>query len=690
MAGVRMRAGSAGATLTLMGDVGWDITAGGVAAALRDLGEQPLTVSLHSYGGDAFAGVAVHNMLARHKGPKTVIVEGVAASAASLIAMAGDRIVMPENAFLMIHNAWMGALGDSDAMRGAADLLDLVSGAYRQTYARRTGLAEEEVAALMAAETWMPAALALERGFATEIAAPAEVRADATRLGRFVNVPAALLALATPLSPPAPPAPRKETAMSDAAAGPSGPPPHTGSGVQPPAPAAPLRAAATVAELQGIAARAELGAEWVLAQLAAGVTASEATGAALDAAIQARRDGRVDAAAAGRPPIPGQSLHVTRDEGDTLRARLSGAFGTHMLATARGAAPQYAPEEREFAGMGFHALARELMAARGTRNVHRMDGVQLVEALLGGGGAFASGAMHTTSDFAGVLANTLNKTVRELYAAFPNTWSSWCDEVEVADYKQITAATIGQPSEVEAFAEGSQIQIGTIAEDPAETYQVSERGILLPVGKQALVNDDTRALTRAAQNLALGAYTGLRRVVFGILSANAAMADANPLFHASHSNLGTAGPMTATTLGALIALLDAMPGPTRAGRRAASLPPTTAAALITGSNSRRITLELLGGTIMPTQPNNALPPEMRALMQPVFDPLLNGAGTPQPYYAARTEPGLRPVEIAYIRGQRQPQISQAERIDYTGVTFRCLFDFGAKAVTWRTAAANLG
>jgi len=671
--GVAIVAAAAGITLTLMGDVGWDITVSGVAAALRGHEGKPLTISLNSLGGSAFDGVAIHNVLARHKGPKTVIVEGVAASAASLIAMAGDRIVMPENSFLMIHNAWGGVVGQADEMREQAALLDMVSSAYRSTYAARTGLPEAEIAAMMSATTWMGAAEAVTRGFATEATAPRDIAAYASRAETLAEAPAAILAAFRPPSA-IPEMPNMK---------------------------------ATLAELRTIAARANLGADWVLAQAEAEATTVAATEAALDvlatasaqaaqaAAAQAAEATRVaaataaaNAAAAGAPAAtPG--FTVTRDAGDTLRARVSNAFAAQIAANARGVAVTYADDQREFAGIGMLGVARELMAAAGVRNVHRLDNAQVADMLLGGGAPFASGT-HTTGDFVGVLANTLNKTVRELYGAYPNTWSAWTDEAEVGDYKQITAATIGQASEPEIFAEGGQVKIGTIAEDPAETYQVSERGILLPVSKQALVNDDTRALTRAAQNLALGAYTGLRRVVFGILTANANMADGNALFSTTHKNLGTAGAMTATSLGQLIALLDAQTGPTRAGRLAAPLPPTMSAALVTGSNNRRTALELLGATIVPNAKDAALPAEMRAMMAPVFDPFLNGASTPQPYYAVRTEAGMRPVEISYIRGQRTPQVTQAERIDYTGITFRVLFDFGAKAVTWRTGAANLG
>jgi ATP-dependent protease ClpP protease subunit len=661
MQAVQMRADAERATLTLMGDVGFEIQPAAVAAALRQAGKRPLTVHVHSYGGDALAGIAIHNMISRHEGAKTVVVEGIAASAASLIAMAGDRIVMPANAFLMIHEAWGLAVGGADALRGQADLLDMISAAYRRTYAARSGKDEDEVAALMAAETWFTAEDAVAAGFATESAEPAEMRADASRLARFTRVPAGLSACAahtTTTTPPAPPASPEEVRMTE---------PVPQAGGQPPAPippAAPLvPQAATLAQLEEIAARGRLGSDFVVAQMRAGAT------------VQAATDAVIDAMAANRPEPVGPSVVVTRDAGDTLRARLSSAFN----ATVTGRAP--AESEREFAGVGFHGVIRELLAASGERNVHRLSGMDLVNRIFAAGG-------HTTSDFAGVLANSLNKTVRDLYGAFPNTWSSWCDEVEVADYKQITAATIGQFSELDVIAEGGQVRVGTIAEDLPELYAVSERGGLMPVSKQALVNDDLRALTRSAQDMALAAYTTLRRTVFGILTTNAAMADTIALFNASHSNLATASALDAAAFGALRTLLQNQVGPARAGRTASPLPPVQSVALLCGPARETRALELTTPLIVPNAVGNALPTAYRSSTSVVVEPMLSTGNNP--FYMARTEPGMRVVEIAYIRGMRTPQVTQAERIDYTGVTFRCLFDFGAKAVTWRTAAANLG
>ena len=656
MKGVQMRAGGDGAAvLTLMGDVGADITPQAVAEALKKAGEGPVTVSLHSYGGDALAGVAVHNMLARHPGPKTVIVEGVAASAASLIAMAGDRIVMPANALMMIHEAWGLAIGDSEEMRKQADLLETVSGAYRRTYAARSGLPEEEVAALMRAETWFTAEEAVAAGFATETAEPVAVRAMAIPDGRFSRAPAALAAFAP--NPPALPVPQ-EVSMTESAplaaeeAAPA---------ILPPAPAP---EPATIAEVKAIAARARLPDSWVLRQIESG------------ASLEAVRDAAIDAVAAAAMPPVRPAVTVLRDEGDTFRAQASAALADTIIGRAPSA------ESGDLRGFGLQTLARELLARAGERNVHRLTAGQVADRIMASGG-------HTTSDFAGVLANTVNKSVRELYTAMPNTWSAWCEEIEVPDFKPITAASIGHFPEPLQIAEGGPVTYGTIGEE-SETYAVKEWARLFAVSRQMLVNDDARALANTIQQAAFGAYNAVRRRVFAELTNNPNMADGNPLFSAAHGNLGTAGALSSTTFSQLYQLLCEQTGPSRTGQSpsAAPLPPPTSVALLVPPAEYRTALELASNMIVPTAAGVALPAEYRQMTTVLMDPFLKTGN--DPYYLARTEPGMRAVEIAYLQGNRVPQVTSAERIDYTGVTYRVSIAFDAKAVNWRTIAANLG
>ncbi len=129
-----------------------------------------IALRINSPGGDAFEGAAIYNLLRSQGKPVAVFVDGVAASAASIIAMAGDTITMGVNALMMIHNAWCDCRGDSTEMRKTADILDKVSRAISETYVHRTGKSAAKIKALMDAETWMSAEDCLRDGFATAIA----------------------------------------------------------------------------------------------------------------------------------------------------------------------------------------------------------------------------------------------------------------------------------------------------------------------------------------------------------------------------------------------------------------------------------------------------------------------------------------------------------------------------------------
>ena len=136
-------------------------------AALGDI--STLDVHINSPGGDIFAGFSLYNILNRHTATKTVHIDGLAASAASVVVMAGDVIKMPANATLMIHNAWTYAGGGAEELRKTADELDRINDQMADIYAARTGKEKDEISALMTAETWMSGTEALNMGFVNEL-----------------------------------------------------------------------------------------------------------------------------------------------------------------------------------------------------------------------------------------------------------------------------------------------------------------------------------------------------------------------------------------------------------------------------------------------------------------------------------------------------------------------------------------
>ena len=165
--------------LSIFDDIGaYGVSAKSFLNDLRTVTTDEVDVEINSPGGDVFAGLAIYNGL-RASGKKiNVKVLGLAASAASLVAMAGDTIEMPENAFMMIHNPWGFAMGGADEMRNTADVLDKIGTGLVSTYAKRTGKTDQEITALLDAETWMTAQEAVDAGFATSVTTALAVKAS--------------------------------------------------------------------------------------------------------------------------------------------------------------------------------------------------------------------------------------------------------------------------------------------------------------------------------------------------------------------------------------------------------------------------------------------------------------------------------------------------------------------------------
>lgn len=131
-----------------------------------------IAIYINSYGGSVFEGTAIYNQLRRHPAHKTVYVDGFACSIASVIAMAGDTVVMPRNALMMIHNMWTEAAGNAAELRKVADDLDIINAAGKQAYlAKSCGkISEEQLTAMMDQESWLTAEQCMQYGFADQYA----------------------------------------------------------------------------------------------------------------------------------------------------------------------------------------------------------------------------------------------------------------------------------------------------------------------------------------------------------------------------------------------------------------------------------------------------------------------------------------------------------------------------------------
>lgn len=190
--------GSDRAEIYLYGVIGGDwfgegVTAKQFADDLKALGSvKTIDLRINSEGGSVFDGKAIYSLLVEHKAKVITHIDGLAASAASFIAMAGDEIEIAEGGFVMIHNAWLFAMGDARELRRTAELLDTVNGTILDVYTARTKGDRAKLAKMMDDETWLTAEDAIKHGFANKMVQNLKVAASISHPDRFKNMPAAL------------------------------------------------------------------------------------------------------------------------------------------------------------------------------------------------------------------------------------------------------------------------------------------------------------------------------------------------------------------------------------------------------------------------------------------------------------------------------------------------------------------
>lgn len=169
----------------------WGVAAQDFVRELAGIKASTIHLRINSPGGDVFDALAIHNALKRHPAEIVSHVDGLAASAASIVALAGDRVLMGAGAFMMIHNAWGIAIGDAGTLRQVADTLEKITDSLVGIYATRTGKSADEIQQLLDDETWLSAEEAIEGGFADETE-EVEKASASFDLSKFRNVPRTL------------------------------------------------------------------------------------------------------------------------------------------------------------------------------------------------------------------------------------------------------------------------------------------------------------------------------------------------------------------------------------------------------------------------------------------------------------------------------------------------------------------
>lgn len=637
------------AEVLIFGDIGeswWgeSITAASFVRELAQLDVDDITVRINSHGGSVSDGIAIYNALRRHKARVTTSIEGVAASIASLIAMAGDTVEMAENALLMVHAPWGYSAGNAVDMREFADLLDTWSQAMATSYAAKTGRDVTEMLGLLTdgQDHWYTAAEAKAEQFIDSVVTAVPVAA-ALDLSRYRALPAAAAAQSARTKP-----------MTDRTAATGGTQPQP---VDNEAEIAARALANDKTRRDGIAARfAAFGSR-------EGVTALQA--ACQDdtaCTIEAAGEKLLAHLAKQTEPLAGTYVATIEDERDKFRAGVSAALMARAgLARHDGA--------NNFNGRSLHELARASLERAGRRT----DGLSKMDLV-------AAAFTHSTSDFPLLLANVAQKAMMKGYDEAQETFQAWTTKGTLPDFKAARRVDLSTFPALAKVTEGAEYKSATIGER-GETIQLATYGRRFSITRQAIINDDLDAFSKVPQRMGRAAIRTVGDLVYAVLTSNPAMADTIALFHADHGNLLTGAAIATSSVDTMrVAMAKQKDGTAVLGIRLAYLI-VPVALEGTARVVRDSEFEVTGSK------NLTVPNSVRGTFEVISDARLDTASASNWYGAA--SPSMHDtIEVAYLDGVETPTLEQQRGWDVDGVEFKVRLDAGVKALDYRTLAKN--
>ncbi|MBL8227275.1 MAG: hypothetical protein JNL98_02305 [Bryobacterales bacterium] len=368
------------------------------------------------------------------------------------------------------------------------------------------------------------------------------------------------------------------------------------------------------------------------------------------------------------PPHQTQTASITRDETAVRRAGIAASL-LHRYE------PRLYPLKddlgREFMGFTLLDLARECLEAKGTRTrgVHRNEIAVLA---------------LSTSDFPSILADVANKTLRQAYQAYPQTFRPFCRQRSASDFKNINAVQLGEAPQLLKVNEKGEFTHGSVAEGK-ETYKLLTYGRIVSLTRQTIINDDLSAFTRIPAGFGVAAATLESDTVWGIVTANAAMADGVALFHANHSNLNSGGGSALALSGlgtgmANMAKVKGLDGVTTLNVQGRYIAVPVALQLTA--------FQLIAANLAPAVSANLVPEYLRALV-PIAEPRLD-ASSATAWYLFASPDQIDTIEYAYLEGQDGVYLETRQGYDVDGVEIKARLDFGAKAIDWRGMQKNAG
>jgi ATP-dependent protease ClpP protease subunit len=724
--------------LLVYGDIGdsWDgssVTAKDVATQLEGVKGGTLLVRINSYGGSVSDGSAIYNAI-RATGARVITrVEGVAASVASLIAMAGDEVQMSGNTLMMIHAPWTIAYGNSVALRQTADVLDTFAKAMATNYARKTGHPVDQELALLTdgQDHWYTAADAKAAGYADtildETLPPEEAAARAKHviaaMARFKTAPAPIAAsiqpawvsalagfTGTPANPAAPAANTKESLMNWKAIARA-----LGLNVADDADEAAIRG--QIAEKLGLKKDADEAA--IATALGERANAALTTAVAGAAGGQPTREQQIEsmfAIALRGPRANDTTLTLARDTllidasqtVEQARAQLLKLMGNGANPLATGHVARVGSEDEvdkrraamsqavlarvgaakvdganEFRGMKMLEIARACLEASGV-NTRGKSQTELARMALGMRTSAAGG--NTTSDFPVVLENTMHKLVLTGFQGAPQTWQQFCKQGDVSDFREWKRLVPGLIGNLDPVNEKGEYKSKNLPDASANSITATRKGNIVRITPEVLINDDIGYVQDMATGMGAAGGRTIERYVYALLASNPTLkSDSIALFHASHGNLAGAGGVPSVV--ALDAARQAMSVQKAPGEDAEYLDikPSIAVAHTSVEGLMRV---IIGSTFDPDANNKLQRQNM------VVNLVKTIVGTPRVAtggWYTFADPNVAPViEVVFLDGQREPILMQEDEFSTGGLAWRIELPFGVGAIDYRGGYYNPG
>jgi hypothetical protein len=376
-------------------------------------------------------------------------------------------------------------------------------------------------------------------------------------------------------------------------------------------------------------------------------------------ADEARRLAIAKAAERSNDQIMPRMGHIETlvDEVETRRAGVEEA----LLHRYNPAQHKLSDNGKRFSGLSLIEIGRELLTQRGV-DIRGMSRDQI-----------ATRAMLTTGDFPYILANVANKTLRQAYEAAPQTFKPFTRMVTAPDFKTIARTALGDSPTLEKVNEHGEYKYGSVSE-ARETYAIASYGKIVALTRQTLINDDLSAFTRLPEMFGRAAADLESDTVWGIITANAALADSIALFHASHGNLPSGAAISVAQLGVCRAAMRVQNS--LDGRKINVTPRYLLVPAALETIAQQFTSQAYAASA-----SSSINPFAGAL-QVLAEPRLDTASTTA-WYMAADPAQIDTIEYAYLEGNQGVYLETKDGWEIDGVEFKARLDFGAKAIDFR-------